>query len=408
MKLWYVSKYAKTPTTGLPTRQFFLSRVFAKHGIETTLILSRSNGCRYKRFLGLKRINKIDNIECVLLNGPIISLGISLRRILSWILFELNFWLYFITTKKDEYPDVIIASSLSILTFFTSALIKKRLNCTLILEARDIWPDSLIEMSEISEKNFLIKILRFIELYGYKNADGFVSTLPHFDRYLTTKNIFNFKFKYIPQGFDVNYSSQGIIDKYNEYFPANKFNVCYSGSIGRFNNVRKILEIAKLLAGKDICFIIIGRGPLKNKLIEQSKNLQNIVFLEFIPKKSIVSVISKADLLIFPSKNYPIFRYGVSPNKWIDYMLAGRPILDTHVPNISDYVCMIKDADCAFLQNSDSPEVLASTILKISKLPSEILNNMGLRGREYVLKNLNYDILGSRFVDFINEVIDRK
>ena len=160
MKLWYVSKYAKTPSTGLPTRQFFLCKSFAKYGVETTLVLSKSNGCRYKRFWGLKRLEESYGVNCVLLNGPSITLGLTIKRVFSWILFEVNFWIFCLSVKRREYPDILVASSLSLLTFMTASFAKRKFNCKLILEIRDIWPESLSEMTRLSERNIVIKILR--------------------------------------------------------------------------------------------------------------------------------------------------------------------------------------------------------------------------------------------------------
>ena len=115
MKVWYVSKYGYTPSSGNPTRQFMLSKSFAKLGAETTFILSRSNGSNQRWFWGLKRVENVNDVHCVILNGPVISLGFSAKRIFSWLLFEWHLWLYCMTIKKEEQPDIIIASSMSLL-----------------------------------------------------------------------------------------------------------------------------------------------------------------------------------------------------------------------------------------------------------------------------------------------------
>jgi glycosyltransferase involved in cell wall biosynthesis len=407
MKLWYVSKYAKTPSTGLPTRQFFLCKSLAKYGVNTTLILSRSNGCRYDWFWGLKKLEESHGVSCVLLNGPVVTLGLTLKRVLTWILFEINFWIYCLSVKKRDYPDILVASSLSLLTFITATFAKRRFKCKLILEIRDIWPQSLIEMTSLSENNIAIKVLRFVELHGYKNADAFVSTLPRFDNYLRTRLVFDFKFLYIPQGFDNEFISFDVDARFKDIFSKDSFNICYAGSIGRFNNVGILLEVAKLLTDSNIKLIIIGRGPLKASLVDQSRYLGNLFFFEFIPKKYLISVISKADLLIFPSKYFPVFQYGVSPNKWIDYMLSGRPILDTHIPNRPDYESILNEAKCAFIEETDSAEVLATRIISISKMPTEILNRIGQNGRKFALEKLDYNILGEKFLSFIQSVVGK-
>jgi glycosyltransferase involved in cell wall biosynthesis len=403
MKVWYVSKYGNTPSMGIPTRQFMLSKQFAKRGVDTTLIFSRSNGRIHKGFRGLKKVEKINDVCCLILNGPIISTGFNTLRIFSWLLFELHFWLYSIAVRKDEQPDVIIASSLSLLTFFTAAILKKRFGCKLILEIRDIWPDTVVASGKFSNKNILIKILRWVEIFGYKRADGFVSTLPRFNDYLRTKINYNFKFEFIPQGFDKDNFDFCSTDKYKHIFHPDYFNVCYAGTIGKTNCVNDIIACAKLLKGVKIQFIIIGKGPLKMKLQEACSSWTNIIFLDSVTKKEIIPILSNADLLLNPWNRYEIYKYGVSPNKWIDYMLSGRPMLISY----SGYRGLISDANCAFFIEPNNPQQLSEAILKISKMPFELLKKMGEEGRKYVLENLNYEKLGSRYLDFINEIIGK-
>jgi glycosyltransferase involved in cell wall biosynthesis len=401
MKIWYVSKYAKSPPFGIPTRQFLLSKVFSKMGHETTLIFSRSNGGSQQHFRGLKRTEEIDGVHCVVLNGPSISIGFNIKRVFSWLIFEWQFLRYGISINWEERPDVLIASSLSLLTFFTSSILKKRFKCKLILEVRDIWPATVIESGKFSSKSIFIKFLTIIELFGYKRADGFVSTLPLFDEYLKTKIKGRHKFAFIPQGFDYEYYKSSVENKYKNEFPLNFFNVCYSGTIGKTNCVDEIIYCAELLKDRRIRFLIIGDGPLKKILETKYSSLTNIVFWDSVPKKEIVSILSSADLLLNLWNNYDIYRYGISPNKVVDYMLSGRPILIS----FSGYKGFLDDVGCAFFTEANNPKLLAEAILQISQMQPGVLDQMGERGKKYALSNLDLEILGRRFLDFIDEII---
>lgn len=284
LKVWYVSKYAESPVMADPTRQFMLSKVFTGLGAEVTLVFSRSNGSRRPGFYGLKSIENTDGVRCVILNGPTISTGLNIRRIFSWLLFEMNFWLFGLSVKKNQRPDVIIASSLSLLTFFTSAILKKRFKCKMILEVRDIWPETLIASGKFSDRNIFIRILKWVELYGYRRADGFVSTLPRFDYYLQTKTDSDFRFEYLPQGFDSENNNLSFRDDYKDEFLPGYFNICYAGMLGEVNCIDEIVSCARLLKEEKIRFIIAGNGPLKKKVQDECSDLENIVFLDFVPK----------------------------------------------------------------------------------------------------------------------------
>jgi len=89
--IWYISKYAVPLHKGSPTRQYFLSTGLAQLGHNITLVYFRSSmmtngGSRdYKN-----EINYQGGFTQVMIDGPDIDLGFNLKRLLSWIEFELR------------------------------------------------------------------------------------------------------------------------------------------------------------------------------------------------------------------------------------------------------------------------------------------------------------------------------
>ena len=61
-----------------------------------------------------------------------------------------------IFTKKH---DVIIATSPQFFTLISGFLISKVRNTPLVIEIRDLWPESVIALGAVKKNNFLIKIL---------------------------------------------------------------------------------------------------------------------------------------------------------------------------------------------------------------------------------------------------------
>jgi len=372
-----------------------LSKAMAKRGHSITLICSRSNGNKKQNTIkGLYKTYIIENVRCITINGPLISLGFSIKRVLTWIGFEIKLFFFSISRIREKRPDVLIVSSLSILTFITGIILKKLFRCKLILEVRDIWPDTLVQVGKISSNNIFVRILRKIEKMGYWRSDGIIATMPKFDLYLKEKYNINKSFKCIPQGFDIPWLENCT----NNYciFEKGTFNVCYAGSIGNANNVDHILEAALLLEKENIKFYIIGNGPLKSSLMKKYK-LPNVVFKEPVPKNEVVNMISYADLLVHPCRKHQIYKYGVSPNKWIDYMLSGVPIL----VSFDGYQSIINEAGCGFFIEAENIELFANKIRQISKMSKSELTIMGERGRAYAMKHLNFDTLGDELLNFI-------
>lgn len=394
MKIFYISKYTQTPEFGNTSRQFMLSKYMNNADNKTTVIYSRSNSGKHKFMFKLFEKQCFDGVDCVKINGVLLKqMGINLRRIYSWIEFEINLFIYLISLPKSKRPDVVIASSFSLITFFTVGLLKKYLKYKMIIEVRDICPQTEIEFNRISKNSITYKVLRYVELYGYKKADKFFATMPKFDDYLIQQNIINPKFVCIPQGFDKDNYIDITSSDINE-----KFVVMYSGTIGEVNLVEELCICADFLKDHDdIEFVIYGDGPLKKYLKNKYSYLKNIKFKGWVKRSEIVKRLNEADLLINMWADKQVYNYGVSPNKWIDYMLAAKPILVTY----NGYRSIINEADCGWFIEANNPELMSRKIIEISKMDKEKLKQIGENGRKFAIENLDYSVLGNKLINFI-------
>ena len=400
MNIWYISKYAITTREGFPSRQFMLSKQMAKKGHSISLFYSRSNGKKSKYFLGISKKQRIEGVDCYQLNGPVISYGLSLKRIISWVIFELDLFILLVFPNKMKKPDYIIVSSLSLLTLITGIILKKKYKTKLILEIRDIWPATIVESGKFAESNFFVKGLKKIELLGYESADAFFSPLPKFDAYLKTQMSKPFHFKCITQGYDEDLVTLTQTNLYEEYFSNKNFNVCYCGSIGSLDHIEVILDVAEQLKNSsNIKFLIMGDGPRKKQLVASNTN-RNVIFLDPVLRKEVIPVLSKADVLINIWEDLKIYQYGVSPNKWIDYMLSGIPCVVAY----NGYKSMLNEAECGFFVDTNDREGLVNKILELSKMDKFILKQIGERGRVYAEKYLKYEYLANDLLNYISLV----
>ncbi len=401
--IWYISKYAISITDGNPSRQYFLSKYMVKEGLNVTLFSSQSAGIKKTKIKGIGRKQEIDNFTHILLNGPEINLGFSLKRILSWLIFELLLLIYGLF-KKTNKPDVIIVSSLSLLTIITGYFFKIFYRSKLIFEVRDIWPLTLMEIKNLSKSNPFIFLLRSIEKFGYKKADHIVGTMPKLNQHIKNSIRNNFKFTNIPMGFDKDFYSElkSLPQDLKKLIPSNKFIVGYAGAIGLANCVNEIVDAAKIISdiNPNIYFVILGDGALKNGLINKSKQLNNIVFLPKVDKIFVNDFLTSCDVLVNPWQDKTIYKYGVSPNKWIDYMYSSRPIIVSY----NGYQSIINEANCGEFIEANNPNLLAEKIIEYSHKNKEELVNIGNNGQEYLLNNLSYSVLAKKYKAIIQSL----
>jgi glycosyltransferase involved in cell wall biosynthesis len=405
-KIWFISKYAVNPYYGNPTRQYFISKYISKKGFEVSLISSQSSNIKeYKYQKKYFELTNEENLFCFVLKGPRINLGFSYLRLWSWLVFEYYVLRLTLFNKKIKNPDVIIVSSLSLLTICSGILLKWRYNSKLILEIRDIWPLTLIEIGDYNKYNPLILILGIIEKIGYSTSDAIIGTMPNLKEHVSNVLKKNKKIYCVPQGYDskvleakISEDTKNKIDK----IKLGKFNVAYSGTIGKSNNIDLILETATKLMDKaeNIHFYLVGNGPLKEYYINKSVNINNVTFIEAVNQIDLPQFLSKFDLLICPVGNKSIYRYGISPNKIVQYMRSGRPILFSY----NGYKSFIKEEEYSFTIGANDSDLMSSKIIEILMIDKTNLHLMGIKGKEIVSKYYTFDYLSDIYINIIKSI----
>ncbi len=396
--IWYVSKYAGSPNKPGPVRQYYYSKYLAINGYNVNLISSNSNGFEYIPMEGLyvkKQISK--NFYHYIINGPEISLGFNFKRIYSWLVFEWNL-IKFFKQNKPRKNDIVITSSLSILSFLTGIYLKKKYGTKLIVEIRDIWPESLISLKGVSRYNPFVLFLSLIEKAGYKHADAIIGSMPNLKEHVEKINpSYAQKVFHVPTGYDRN-EKKIIFPKSDKL---KKFYACYAGSIGNANRVELILKAAELLEDyPDIRFKILGDGPLKRSLHEKYAYLKNIKFFKPVSKDKVPCFLSFCDVLLMPVGNLPVYQYGISPNKLIDYLQLEKPVI---VPYNGNKMFWDK-AECIRFIEADNPGLLAETILDFYTKRNNNTFRQTEQCKDFLENELSYDILVHKLIDIIEKI----
>jgi glycosyltransferase involved in cell wall biosynthesis len=409
MNIVLISKYARTQASGHPTRQFLLAKYLSNKKCNVTLISSVSNGVQtdLNQFDkdGFIYRNVESGVENWVIGGPSITLGMSLKRLWSMFLFELRLFLS-IPKIAEINPSVVIVSSLALPTIINGILIKWLTGAKLVFEVRDIWPLTLIEIGGFSAKSPLIKLLAWVEKQGYRSADLVVGTMPKLKEHVDTILDKDVTVEHVPMGYDPDFYldvPQQLPEHIQQKIPQHQFIVGYAGTIGKVNGIDQILEAAALLDGQNvpIHFIFMGDGIEKNGYQRTYASLKNVTWISFQPKRYVDAFLVQCDVLVHPILSKSIYRYGVSPNKWIDYMYSARPIICPY----DGYPSIINEAGCGVFIESENSELFAQTILDFASKPKSELDAMGARGKAYLESHLSYDVLADDYLSHLNRLV---
>lgn len=397
--IWYISKYVKTSHIGNSgSRGFFLLDELSSCGYKCTIFSSYP----FKYSKPFKKIiSKIKrNFSYVYLNSYKYKNSNSISRVISWLDFEIKLLLL----KKNNLPkpDVIIVSSLSLLTIINGLILKNKYSCKLFFEVRDIWPLTLLEEGGFNDNNIFIYLLKIIEKIGYKYSDHIIGTMPNLKKHVDNVLGFSKEVSCIPIGFDIEElnKSKEVSNNIKKLIPKNKFIVGYFGGIGISNALNTFFNsINKLKDHKDIHFIIAGDGDLKKNYYEQTKHLKNITFLPMVQKNFIHSLMKYCDLLYFSTHNSKVWEYGQSLNKLVDYMLSGIPIIGSY----NGYQSMINESGCGEFIKTNNLEELLKKIFKYKNMSTKDRKYIGNRGKKWISKNRSYKKLSYILSEIISQ-----
>ena len=401
--IWYISKYCDLSSKKSEgSRGWILMKEFAAKGYQSLiitsdykdLIYSPNDYSRFKNYIK-------EGVKIVILKTLKYSVSKSVLRIFSWFDFELN--LFWLDKKSMSKPDVIIVSSLSLLTILNGVFLKKKYKCKLVFEIRDIWPLTIVEEGGFSRHNLFIIFLQFIESWGYNRSDLIVGTMPNLSEHVKNVSGYSKLVDCIPMGIDPTMliNTQSVNPEYIEqYLNPNYFNVVYTGTVGITNALDTFFKAAETLTkNPKIKFVIVGDGALKKIYQKQYSHLPNLIFAPKVYNKQVQSILLHADVLYFSVFKSKVWHYGQSLNKVIDYMISNKPI----VASYSGYPSMINEAGCGFFIPAEDTQSLVEKIKEMSLMTEYQRNAIGTKGRDWLLENRTYKKLADDYLRLLFE-----
>jgi glycosyltransferase involved in cell wall biosynthesis len=399
--IWYISKYVSRPAKNSSGgRGYLIMKEFARMGYRAVIITSDSNTlAEVPELQGQKLIQQVDGMTVLWVRTMKYSIAKSIRRILSWIDFEYR--LFRVPKKEIPKPDVLIVSSLSLLTLLNGFWLKHQYGCRLIFEIRDIWPLTLVEEGGFSRWNPLVLFLGLIEWAGYKYADVIVGTMPNLKEHVSDVLGSHREVHCIPMGVDESIlmpSGSLSADYINQYFPKDQFVIAHAGAIGITNALDTFLDCAESLKNNPkLCFLVIGDGDLRDFYVKKYGHLSNVIFAPKVSKDKVQAALSRCDLLYFSVHSSKVWQFGQSLNKIIDYMVAGKPI----VASYTGYPSMINEANCGTYVPAGDIPALKREIECYASMSQSDLAEIGSRGKSWILENRSYQRIAKNYLEIL-------
>lgn len=395
MNILLINHYAGSLDMGMEYRPYYLGREWVKNGHEVTVLCASFAHTRKTQPAVSRDFQeeRLAGIRYVYLKTPRYE-GNGIRRIMNMLVFVFKLLYYASHISRTYQPDVVIASSTYPLDNYPARKIARKKNARYAYEVHDLWPLSPMELGGFSKYHPFIWILQRAENFACRNVDLLISMLPKTLPHLKQHGLDEKKWHYIPNGVVIEDWEKSIpppgdhLNQINDLKQKEFILIGYTGSVGLANALDNLIYAASQLKEEKIKFIIIGDGPEKQALEKKSQelNLPNVVFLPPVPKESLPVLLNWFDALYIGWQRVALYRFGVSPNKLLDYMMASKPVIHA----IEAGNDLVAEARCGISVPPENPKELADGILKLFTLSGDERDKMGENGKRYVTEHHNY------------------
>ena len=410
MNIILINHYAGSNRHGMEYRPYFMAKRWVQAGHQVTIVAASFSHLRGLNpdMQGKSTMEEtIDGVRYFWIRCPEYK-GNGMGRIRNMLTFLAGLYRYQKQITAQGKPDAVIASSTYPLDIYPAHQIAQKNGAKLIYEVHDLWPLSPMELGGMSAKHPYIMLMQAAENYCYKHSDAVVSILPCAKEHMVEHGMAPEKFVCIPNGI-VKEDWEAPIDPekapyrelLQEFHNQGYFLIGYTGAHGIANALDSFIEAGGMLKDKKIKLILVGQGPERDRLMQKVVDLglrNTVELLSAVKRSDVPALLSEMDALYVGLQRQPLFRFGVSPNKLMDYMMAAKPVIFA----IEAGNDMVKDAGCGVSIPPEDSKAIAEAAIELASTPPEKLAEMGKRGQKYILENHEYQILSDRFLEVLS------
>lgn len=404
MRILLVNHYAGSLAHGMEYRPYYLAKEWVRQGHKVQIVAATQSHVRtvQPRTSGGVTHEKVDGIDYLWLSTPSYH-GNGVGRVLNITSFCCRLALNARRIATGFRPDVVVASSTYPMDIWPAALLARVADAKLVHEIHDLWPLSPIELGGMSPNHPFIRLCQAAENYACRNADVVVSMLPRVHEHLSALGLDLRKLHIVPNGVlaeewerPAEQLDAELAQHIADASGRGNFVVVYAGAHGIANALDSLLDSAKHLKNSPFAFVLVGDGPERVRLLRRVEDeaLTNVRLFGPIAKNQIPDLLTRVDTAYIGLQREPIFRFGIAPNKLMDYMMAGCAVLSA----IEAGNDPVSESGCGVTVEAESPLAIAEGLRYLASLTPDERRAMGERGRAFVREHHTWPVLADRFV----------
>lgn len=402
MKILFFCHYYAPEGAAGGIRATALTERWAAAGHDVTVVTcvpNYPNGVPYDGYSNKRCEETINGVRVVRVKTYIAeNKGVLKRMFFYFSYFCSALW----TSLWLPKPDVAVASSPHIFAGYAGVWYHRLKRVPLVMEVRDIWPESIIAVgAKIPKLGFIV--LEAIERAMYRVCQRLVVLGEGYRVRLIEKGVPAEKMEMVMNGTNLEkfYPQAKNADILRKYDLEGKFVVSYIGAVGMACGLSVVLDAAEKLKGKPVCFVIVGDGAQRVSLesAAKGKGLDNVVFTGKQPPSDMPKWVASSDACLVHLRKTDLFTT-VMPSKVFEAAGCKRPI----IMGVDGYAKkLVLDANAGLDMTPEDANSLVSCVEKLMSDP-QLCKQLGENSYANIAKIHNRDQQAKDYLEILRKV----
>lgn len=263
----------------------------------------------------------------------------------------------------------------------------------ILLDIQDLWPESVMD-SNMLRCRWAPPVLHLWSRHTYRRANHILALSPGVKGVLVSRGVPESKVTVL-----LNWCAKELESSLpprecceDVHGLADTFNVVYAGNMGPLQALHTVLRAATRLRAThpDVRFVLVGGGLEEASLREraETEGLDNVRFVQRQPIEQLNRILAFASAVLVHLRDSALNRVGI-PSKLQHGMAIGRPVLIGARGSAAE---LVQQAGAGIAFEPENAEALADAVETLADMPRAEREAMGLRGREYYVKNMAFEV----------------
>jgi len=405
-RVLFLSHYFPPEGNAPATRVHGLCRQWVADGQHVTVITCAPNvpsGVVYEGYRNrLYQRERVDGIDVIRVWTYLAANRGTALRILNYLSYMVSATVAALFTGRC---DVVVATSPQFFCGWAGVLVAALRRVPMILEIRDLWPDSIVAVGALRNRR-LLSSLAWLERRMYQAAQHIVAVGDGYRDELLKKGVAHSKITVIPNGIDIDAPVHtGTPAWVRERWNLGEGFICaYVGTVGMASGLDVVLRAAEILRGRadlSVRFLIVGDGAVRAELEQavHSAGLDTVIFTGRQEKRVIPEIIAATDACLVHLKKQPLFAT-VMPSKMLEAAAMAKPIVLGVEGHAAELLQRAGGGICIEPENADA---LVTAVESLARNPA-LGRTLGQRGREFFQTHLDRRALARDYLALLHQV----